>query len=261
MNQIIDWQRSAALLKLNFHLRKRGVLLAVAGFYGFVFLVSFFVARHSPPALEKMHLLFYFILLYGGAAFIAGNAFRNMNNPAKSISYLSLPASVFEKYLIPWLITGIAWAVVSILSYIAVAALFNGLWSVLLQFPYEFFNPFTIKLEDLPSVAEPYLPYMLIHSVFFLGAAAFRKYPIPKTLLAGFIVNSIFTFISLFTMLILFGDIIRFSEEMGTIYFQNPDFVRFFSVILPEIVRVAFLYVIPVILYVAAYFKLKEREV
>jgi hypothetical protein len=109
---------------------------------------------------------------------------------------------------------------------------------------------------------ESYSAYFTVHAIFFLGAAAFQRHPIPKTLLAGFIINSIFTFLSLFMMLILFGKFEKFDNETVMMASKtDQNFHYFFTELLPQIVRASFIYIIPVIFYIAAFFKLKEREV
>jgi hypothetical protein len=261
MNQIFELQRSIDLLKLNLNLNRKALLLAIAGFFGFVFITSFFMANNAPELLPKMHQVFYFIFLYGGVAVAGGSAFRSISSQSKSIAYLGIPASIFEKYLIPWLLSGIVWGIAAIGSYLAFAALVNGLWSATLGFPFELFNPFTVHTGG-KSVMESYSAYFTVHAIFFLGAAAFQRHPIPKTLLAGFIINSIFTFLSLFMMLILFGKFEKFDNETVMMASKtDQNFHYFFTELLPQIVRASFIYIIPVIFYIAAFFKLKEREV
>ncbi|HRZ41128.1 MAG TPA: hypothetical protein P5228_00315 [Bacteroidales bacterium] len=259
MNQTFDIRRSFDLLKLNLHLNRKSFFLTLLGFFGFVFITSFFVANNVPMLLNRMHTIFYFILLYGGAALMGGSAFRILNRPDKSIAYLSLPASTFEKYLIPWLFTGIVWAIVSMVSYMAFALMINGLWSGVMQFPFTAFNPFEICIGRSP-VYEAYMPYFLVHSIFFLGAAAFRKNAIPKTLLTGFILQSGFTFLNLMMMLILFGNFTGMDQQMKLIEADQQNLAYFFREVLPQLIKYSFAYVIPVIFYVAAFFKLKERE-
>ncbi|MCF8370571.1 MAG: hypothetical protein K9H64_03040 [Bacteroidales bacterium] len=260
MNQIFDINRTTALLKLNLSLNKKAILLAVAGFFGFVFITSFFVANNAPSLLNKMHLIFYFILIYGGTALIAGRSFWHLNSTEKSIAHLSLPASTFEKYFIPWLLSGIVWIFAAIGSYMLYSMIINGLWSGVMGFSYEAFNPFNIHMGP-QSLNEAYMPYFLVHSIFFLGAAAFQKHAIPKTLLAGFIINSLFTFINLLFVMFLFGGFGDFNLTMNSPESWEPDFNYFFTDFLPRFIKTAFVYVIPVIFYVAAFFKIKEREV
>jgi hypothetical protein len=259
MNQTFDLRRSLALLRLNFHLNRKGLQLAVGGFLGFVFVTSFFVARSNPDVLNTMHIIFWFIYLFGGAAMMAGSSFNTMNTPDKAMSYLGLPASIFEKYLIPWFVSGILWVLFAIGSYLLYAMLINGLWSAVLGFGYTGFQPFQLIVPG-QTTAEVYLQYLVVHSVFFLGAAAFKRFPIPKTLLTGFLLNSYFTFLLLMLVFILFGGFIQMGEAMTHLNL-TPGAEKFISKTLPELVKICFVYILPVILYTAAFFKIKEREV
>ncbi|SEH05225.1 hypothetical protein [Candidatus Venteria ishoeyi] len=260
MNQIFDINRTLSLFKLNLSLNKKAILLAIAGFFGFVFITSFFVANNAPALLNNMHTIFYFILLYGGVALIAGQSYSHINSTEKSIAHLSLPASTFEKYIVPWLLSGIIWAIVAIGSYMLYSMLINGLWSGVMGFSYDAFNPFSLRMGP-ESANQVYLPYFLMHSVFFLGATAFQKHAIPKTLLTGFVVQSLFTFLNLIFIMILFGGFGDFNVNINHPENWNPDFNYFFLDFLPRFIKTTFVYVVPVIFYVAAFFKLKEREV
>lgn len=259
MNQTFDLRRSLALLRLSFHLNRKGLQLAIGGFLGFVFITSFFVARSSPAGLNTMHLIFWFIYLFGGAAMMAGSSFNNMSTPDKAISHLGLPASVFEKYLIPWFISGIVWVLFAMGSYLLYSMLLNQLWAALLGFSYSGFNPFNLLVPDM-STTEVYLQYLVVHSIFFAGAAAFKRFPIPKTLLTGFLLNNYFSFLFLMLVFILFGGFMQMGEAMSNLSL-TPETEKFISKTLPELIKISFLYILPVILYTAAFFKIKEREV
>jgi hypothetical protein len=260
MNQTFDINRTSALLKLNIRLNQKPFLLSIAGFFGFVFVISFFVAYFSPHALTGMHTFFYFTLLYGGVALMAGQSYSHLNTTEKSIASISLPASTFEKYFVPWILSSIIWAIVAIASYLMFAMLINGFWSVAFGFSYQAFNPFEIQLG--PENSEfLYKGYFLIHSIFFLGATAFQKYSIPKTLLASFIIqNAVGVVLALFGIF-LFGGYGQLNVDMNSPENWQPEFEYFFTEFLPRLVKITFAYAIPIILYVAAFFKLKEREV
>ncbi|MEA3444759.1 MAG: hypothetical protein U9R19_08550 [Bacteroidota bacterium] len=259
MNQTFDINRTIALLKLNLNLNKKAISLAIAGFFAFVFITSFFVANNVPAALNQMHIIFYFILLLGGTALIAGRSFWHINSTEKSIAHLSLPASTFEKYFVPWLLSGIIWAIASITVYIFYAMMINGLWSGVMGFEYVAFNPFDFgNIENHQN--EIYYAYFTVHSAFFLGATAFQKHAIAKTLLAGFVINSVFTFVNLIVLMIIFGGFTDFNVTIDNPENWQDNFRMFFEDILPRLVKYSFVYILPVIFYIAAFFKLKERE-
>ena len=241
-------------------MNKRGLLLALAGYFGFVFIITFFVAYFNPHILNNFHFVFYFILLLGGVVFSAGQSFSHLNTSEKSIAHLSLPASTFEKFLVPWILSGIAWSVVAIVSYLLFAVGTNGLWAWVFGFEYETFLPFNFADNPL-FVKEIYTSYVLTHALFFLGATAFQRYAIPKTFLAYFIVSNTIGVILLIVGLLLFG-------TSGHISFpvEHPDtwqnsLEQLFDFVVVGNGKIILAGIFSAIFYVAAFFKIKEREV
>jgi len=259
MNQIFDINRTIALFSLNLAAGRKAFLLAIAGFFGFVFIISFFVAINNPMGLERMHYNFYHVLILGGAMAMGGSAFHMLNTRQKSVSYLSLPASVAEKFLVSWILSGIGWLMFVIIVYPFFALLINSVWGSIMGFPIKWCHPLTggCDLQPDPII---YRIYFSVHSLFFLGAAAFRQHPIPKTFLAGFITNMIITVVALLTTLALFGTFFPIPSPEA-IESVNQDKLDQFNETASEAVKILFLYLLPVVFYVAAFFKLKEREV
>lgn len=259
MNQIFDLSRAKLLANLNFATSKKVLLYTMAGFFGFVFTTSFFVAKNIPDSLEAMHMIFFTLMLLGGVIFVAGRSYSQMNNIEKAISYLSIPASTFEKYVVPIVFTTIGWILATFLTYHIFAILINVIWSVVFQFEYSGFNFFTFNLSGLNTNWEFLKIFFLIHSIFFLGSAAFKKNPIPKTLLTAFIVNSFFTFFGMLLVFIFFGTFENLGEVMTHIIFK--EIWIFQEQVMSKIMEITFVYILPVIFYITAFFKLKEREV
>ena len=266
MNQILDIRRVLMYSKLKVDLNKKMFLIGLLGYFGFVFIVTFFIAVNITQGqefiLNNFHIGAYIFMLFGGGVFITGRSFHAMNTPEKSISQILIPVSNFEKYIVPLFSTTIGWVLLSFLSYEVFALLVNGLWSAVFDLSTGFLNMF----ESFPGqkIVEVFKGYILIHSIFFLGAATFKKYPIAKTALSVFIFNSITTFISLFLILILFGSFMDFgmaSKSFFELYLENLDYSQELILKLKNIGEAVFIIVIPLILYSAAFYKLKEREV
>ena len=259
MSTIINQRRMAALFRLHEASGRKGLLLATGGFLGFVLIVSFFVTIQSPEVLENLHSTFFLIFLYGGLVGMAGTAFHMMNSRTKSISYLSLPASVAEKFLVPWLMTGIGWILFSIIVYTLFALLVNSLWSLVLNVDFVFYSPLA-RYPFFNHWLEPYMMVFFSHSIFFLGSAAFRNYAIPKTLLAGFIVYASLIFIAAITMLLLYHGLSPTPGEENELTSGDPERLTQFYNTSKKIYQYSFMYILPVIFYLAAFFKIKERE-
>jgi len=261
MNQIFDINRAWHYFKLKTVLNKRMLFISLAGFLGFVFIITFFIANSIHPGqeyyLNNFHIGAYLFMLFVGGVFITGRSFHDMNTSEKSIAQLMIPASVFEKFITPFLISTIGWIALSLVSYEVFAILTNGLWGATFGFSPGIFNIFDYTYQA--QYFDILKSFFLIHSIFFLGATAYKKYPIGKTALSIFIFNSIFSFFTLFMVLILFGSFTDFSIASANIAVEV--FYEGLVLKLQFIAEWLFIIIIPLILYIIAFYKLKEREV
>lgn len=262
MNQLFDYQRALNLTNLKFNLNKKLILIALASYMGLVFIITYFMAGNlddfNSHKMNSFHLIAMSVLVFAGAVWVAGRAYQDMNTNEKAISQLMLPASTLEKYIIPLVISSLGWIIGVVAVYTIYANLLNGLWSVLYGIHPGFYNPFVFHEMKL---SEAFQAFFLVHSIFFLGGLSFKTYPVIKTILAGFVVNVSFTVVMMITATILFGGqagIISNNNEIEA-YFQ-----QFFT---PENiervktgVKLFFSIVLPVIFYIAAFYKLKEKE-
>lgn len=262
MNQVFDNQRALNLTMLKFNLNRKLILIALASYLGLVFIITYFMAGNlddfNISKMNGFHLVAMTILMFAGAVWVAGRAYQDMNTNEKSISQLMLPASTFEKYIIPLVITSLGWIIGVVLIYTLYANLLNGIWSVLYGLPIGFYNPFNFPEMKF---GEAFQAFFLVHSIFFLGGLSFKTYPVLKTILAGFVVNLTFTVVMMITATALFGGgagIISNNNEIEE-YFE-----RFFTPENIERVKTGvkwfFSIILPVIFYIAAFYKLKEKE-
>jgi hypothetical protein len=252
--------------KLKFNLSKKIFLISIGGFFSLIFIITFFMAYSISPGQEfyfdNFHTASFVFMLFAGTIFLAGRSYYDMNTPEKSLTQIMVPASTFEKFIIPAIATSLGWLIVSFLSYEVFAAFVNIVWSGLFGLSIELFNIFDlINNERLFEFSKGYL---MVHSVFFLGATAFKKYPIAKTLLTGFLINVAFTFFTFLLIIIFFGTFNEFGHNFDN-NFRSHFFENYFSIDfvknLSKTVELIFTILIPSAIYIAAFFKLKEREV
>lgn len=231
-----------------------------------LFVISFFVAYHLPDNEWNIMLNFwnvtFNIMLFGGAVFFGGRAYTEMNSPAKSIEQLMIPASVFEKFIIPLLITSFGWLLFTTISFQVFVLITDALWSGLFHLKLGFYNVFEMLSSPIYTQALKF--YFFTHSVFFLGATAFKKYAIAKTALATFIIQNGVNLLGLIFILILFGNLIDFGIAVDAT-FRRPEIHNWIEngglMQMTHWVYWITALVLPIIFYVAAYFKVKEREV
>ncbi|MCH7535078.1 MAG: hypothetical protein IH948_04940, partial [Bacteroidetes bacterium] len=123
-------------------------------------------------------------------------AFDEIHTPDKSIHYLTLPASKFEKFFFSWVNTTVLFFVISLvffyLSYF-ISAMITYQWR---SIPVQFFNIFDYGFLDTV------IDYLAIQPVFFLGAIAFKKASFIKMCL---VMLGLSIALTIYSMLIYFS--------------------------------------------------------
>ena len=266
MNQVFDIKRAIQFSRLKLNLNKKFFAISVGGFLGLMFIITFFFAynlNNENAAISNIfHKVAAITMLYGGALFFGGRVFIKMNSGAKTIEQLMIPASIFEKFIVPLLFSSIGWILFTAVSYQLFAMLTNAVWSGIFSLDIPVYNFLDIINEANWVTSIKF--YFLSHATFFLGSAAFRKYSIPKTALASFLIMLAFFLLGYIAILLLFGNDLSFGVA-SAITFSKPEIQEWFTngggKLLVKSTYWAVGVVLPIILYAAAYFKLKEREV
>ncbi len=262
MNQIFDIKRIYKYTRLKLEVNKKLIVLSVSGFFGFAFIVTFFIANFSANhgtynMINTFHMGTFVFMLFAGIVILAGRTFHDMNSQERSIAQLMLPISTFERFLLHVLTSSAGWIIISFVSYELFALFTNFIWSSVFNISIDTFYIFNnVSTYDAVKVLES---LFFIHSIFFLGAGAIKKYPMAKTALYLFVVNSVFTFATMFFILILFGSFENFALITGNFYDNYLSEELLLKV--GEYSEYVFIIFIPLVLYVVSYFKLKEREV
>jgi len=238
------------------------------GYLALLFIIGFFIAygnREHTDTFQFFTIFHYIslpIMMVIGSILLAGRSFQDMNTPEKSTIQILIPASTFEKYMVHLLSTSLLWMIFSFVIYHIFSLLFNGMWAASFGYEFEIFNGFDIF--DVHMIAEIIMGYFLLHSIFFLGATAFKKYPIVKTVLAHFIINWAFSILAFIVILILFGSMENWGEKMetlGEILLEKGwftiDNIEYKSRLLLKTASV----LLTAAFYITGYYKLKEREV
>lgn len=271
MNQLYNFKRIMLLARFKFSLHKKLLFLSVMGYFALLFFIGFLIAyanrnhTDATPLFTIFHYTALPLMMGLGALVLAARSFQDMNTSEKSTIQLLIPASTFEKYIVPLVSTTILWVIVSFMIYHVFSGIFNGVWSLIFGFDFIWFNGFTIL--NLYMIDQIILVFFLIHSIFFLGSAAFKKYPLIKTLLAQFVIQWGYGLFALLVIFVLFGSIENFGLKMESIEDLVPQKEWILSMTEEEfehkgrlILRILTV-LLTAALYVTGYYKLKEREV
>lgn len=211
---------------------------------------------------SQFHFIFYILLLFPGGYILSSSMFKDAHDKSRNIYWLTLPGSTFEKMLSRLLISSVFYAILLTLLYPVLAAISESFNLLLFGIRHSWFNPFSKEVLQL-------IPYYLVsQSIFFAGAATFRKHPFAKTLLSITLFQIALSIIGAVLARVIFGSLF---QTMQNIQFNDTDFLRFTGFSMSELTgfgrfviiaaKVFFWGILAPFFYVVAYFKLAEKEV
>lgn len=255
MSSIFDINRTKSLIIRQLCFNTNGFLIGFGAVIGIlVFIIS-------------LTLIFGHVTLTSGAffgsvmptLFIMGyiatsTIYNELRTPQRGYLFLMLPASTFEKLLVPWLISSLIYILASIAAMLVINLLLICVSFLFGTNPVEVFNPFVLSQLKLYAI------YLVTQPVFILGAIYFKRFHFLKTILTIFV----FTFIvSMFTVFVV--NLAVFHGFHGSINISNgelPDNIQnFFSHKFVPIVKTIYWYVLPPFFLIVSYLRLQEREV
>jgi hypothetical protein len=225
-----------------------GVMLLGGSFITYMIFDSF-----MPIAMQSV--LFVSILLLAGTIFTS-TIFADMGDNKKAIASLTLPASHFEKYLVAWLYSVIIFIVVFTGSFYLILLLLANLKHFPGQAP-QLFNVFHNQMG-----APVFLLFALLQSIAFYGAIRFKKLHFIKTAFAFFIGIAILVLINQAMLSISLRKSVLPTMPFGMLRFTENSQEKAISLGRNQGDYATWLIIILVIIFwVAAYFRLKEKQV
>jgi len=200
-------------------------------------------------------VLFMGVLLLAGTIF-ASTIFADLGDNKKAITFLTLPASHFEKYLVAWLYSVVIFLIVFTGSFYLILLLLTNLKHFSGQTP-ELFNVF-----DDQRGGPVFLLFALLQSIAFYGAIRFKKLHFIKTAFAFFTGIAILTLISQAVLSILLRKSVLPTIPFGMLRFMENGREKAISLGRHQGDYATGLIIILIIIFwVAAYYRLKEKQV
>jgi hypothetical protein len=237
------------------------------GFIGLIFaiiLISYFICKSQIGFWAAQNLAFIWGLA-GGGGFLASFVFGYFSSNANGSSYLTLPASHFEKWICGILIAGVLYPVIFLLFYRIMDAGFVAMYhnsldpgSPLYKIRY---NAVYIFPFDGRIATKVYPLFLLFTGVGMMGSLYFNKASFIKTALCFCMVCfSLFALNWLFASM-LFGNIdsafpftevsILVGKETGSVELPKKIF---------QIYMYALEFILPGIFWILTYIRLREKE-
>ena len=185
-------------------------------------------------------------------------SFSDLSEKRKAESYLTLPASQFEKYLVAWIYSYLIFQIVFLISFYTVDFLIVAFSSKTLEEPN--------KILDLfETIRKPYIiafTFLFFHGFVFLGSIVFKKTHFIKTAFAFFVSTAALALLNKFILSLL----IKESKVDVSIPFGGFGFVekgQYYNIEhnTSTFLSLMVLFIIVGLLWLSAFYKLKEKEV
>lgn len=273
MNQTFSLSRFSRLLRTYFIENRKALLVNVAVLFVILAGLAFLVYSSFPWAILRTRVFLLFFT--GGAAWyiFTVQQVAVLNEKERAITYLLRPASKLEKWAQLVVISGLGFIVVYLLLFTAIDAI--GVWYANNR-PVEpgrltdLLNRSTIEpwfvpsqLRDIPTVL--WVDALLLHPLSLAFALLIRRYSLPLIPVLAFFV---FVLAILGNQQLL-GNMIDSGQDISSTPFNKisvfPKDSTWRTIDLPQpvgdIIRYGVGVSVVLLLYVTAFFRLKEREV
>lgn len=256
MNNIFNTKRFGRLFIKQLAEHYKTYLMALSVLVG-VMLVggSFFVyIIPAPLDISTQVILFAGLYLLAGTIFTS-TIFADVSDRKKSIAYLTLPASHFEKFLVGWLFSFVVFSVIYTGSFYCILTILINLK----HWPHQHIYVLNVFAYPYSSI---FLVFMLLHSITICGSLFFEKLHFIKTGFSFFITVILLSLLNTSLLKALTGRDVRTVTPFSNLsFFENGrDYVVSASATFEPMVAYL-IFAVSVIFWVAAYYRLKEKQV
>lgn len=275
MNQTFSLSRFGRLLRTYLSDNRGALLVNFLLLVGILSVLSIFFYRNYPDDVDRNRYLIHFLIGWAAWFVFTGQEVAVLNEKELGIAYLLRPASLFEKYLLIVLISGVGF----ILVYLAIFTLVDALgvsyvnhrdWT-----PDQLFRirsmggrlhiePFYLSetLTDIPKAIWVFTA--LLHPLTLAFTLLIRRFTLPLVAVVVMALAVIGTLGNDYFMNGLFDGV----EIHSSLPFSNAVAIRDNNarqIALPQPVGDQIRYTVEimvvVLLYITAYFRIKEREI
>jgi hypothetical protein len=257
MNKIFNPARFGKLFVKHTTEHYKGYLMALAVLIGVMVLGGSFLVYMIDAPLDHntQSALFLIILLIAGTIYTS-TIFADLGEKKKAITYLTLPASHLEKYLVAWLYSFLVFLVIYAISFYLVAL-------------------FLLNIKHVSGQAEGVinlwqnqflqmgLIYAFLHAIAFWGAICFNKLHFIKTAFVFFIFLGLLILFNKIVLTSMIGRNVDAAPPFGNLRFQDGG--RQVDITLANArdnPMLTFLVLgLTLVIWIAAYYRLKEKQV
>lgn len=258
MNKFFNLNRFLRLFIKQTTEHYRTYLMSVAVLAGVMLLGGsflFFIIP-EPPDTGLQTAVFVILMLTSGTIFTS-TVFSDFGDKGKAIASITLPATTFEKFMVGWLysypIFMLFYTTVFYLVLIGLGS--TGHWR-----PDQHFVMLSLRQDGMLIVL---VIYSVLHAIAIFGAILFKKLQFIKTGFAFFIGYAVIMILNtLFLKAITGLNVIKLAIPYGFLNFDVGN--KYYSVSAKgptSLSTIVILLLIVILIWIAAYFRLKEKQV
>ena len=260
INDYLKPERIFFLIKRDFNRQWKDYLITMAAVLGFFLLVEVINAKTGTID-PDIHYGFMSIILFVFGFIFTSMAFREAHRKLLIHDWLMLPASTLEKFISKLLMYTVVYSVAGIIIYTVFSLFSKLIIGVFLGEAYPVFSPASAWVWKLAG------HYILVQSVFILGAAWFRNNNFIKTIIAlivfSIIVSTLLSVISWLVFNDYFWTLMRgdfnFNFDLSDGFMYNR--LESASCRTAVIGKILYFGIMAPVCWVGAWLKLRELEV
>ncbi|HEY9001745.1 MAG TPA: hypothetical protein VIM89_10360 [Mucilaginibacter sp.] len=253
MNNFFSLKRFCRLFVKHTVEHYRTYLMSIAVLTGVILLGGsflFFIVP-EPPDTAFQTAAFIILMLIAGCIFTS-TVFMDFGEKNKAIPALTLPATAFEKFLVGWIYS----YPVFLLVYTAIFYLVVGSLGVTRHH----FVLFSLQQGEMPAL---FVLFSILHAITLFGAILFRNLHFIKTGFTFFISYALLLICNtVFLKLITGLAIVKPAMPYGFLNFNEGPKYYSISADGPDSLTIMItIMLVTVLIWTAAYFRLKEKQV
>ena len=265
MNNTFDFNRFSLLVKRQWVENKKLFLMASFGIVGILVVLNSLIMRwESGTTNEVARFSMFNLSLFLSGSIFANYTFKDISDKNSSTSFLLVPASHFEKFLMGVFYVFIVFPIVFLALFYVVDYGFvsigdnikdgstaSGLKNTQLY-------SFILGNKNIKDELGKIIGFWLVMQAFILiGAAQFEGRSYVKTAFMGFALLFLLGFVIYLSDKLLLNDITLQFQSKG----YSRELIKPTKDVISGILGIILIYVVPLMLLIVAYFKLKEKQV
>ena len=262
MSQYFNLKRLSRLLRKQLtdyfinYLLGLGVLLG-----GLLLLIGCFIYWEYRIFPVRTQEGFFVMLLLATGSFFTSTVFAALGDKRQAATLLTLPASQLEKYLAGWLLSLLGFTLVYVAAFYAVDVLLLQLIRLRSRVPHALFNIFS---PSSPILAWLLVYYPLLHSIMLYGSIFFQKNQFVRTAALSLLGLGLLCLANWQALAMLFNTQVGIAFPFGDVSMHNNEFSYYIASVSLPAGQLPWLDALPlvlaVMLWVAAYFRLAEKQ-